>query len=79
LEKVVPFTPPALAMSRDTSFVSPSLSLSVAASADATSVPQQPSQLRLPFFVYGTLCTGFANWEHFIKVIARSAQIRDAH
>ena len=25
-------------------------------------------QQRLPFFVYGTLCTGFLNWERFIQV-----------
>jgi hypothetical protein len=33
-------------------------------------IPIQPRHLqqRLPFFVYGTLCSGFLNWEHFIKV-----------
>jgi len=29
----------------------------------------QGEQQRLPFFVYGTLCTGFLNWERFIKVL----------
>jgi hypothetical protein len=31
----------------------------------------QGEQQRLPFFVYGTLCTGFLNWERFIKVLTR--------
>jgi hypothetical protein len=38
------------------------------AASTALPQPQQPQQ-RLPFFVYGTLCTGFINWEHYIKVI----------
>ena len=33
----------------------------------------QGEQQRLPFFVYGTLCTGFLNWERFIKVLTPGA------
>ena len=67
-----------IVMSQDALFVSPPSSLSAAASLDANSAHLQPSQLRLPFFVYGTLCTGFVNWEHFIKVTPPGAHIRDS-
>jgi hypothetical protein len=62
-------------MSQDAPFVSSSSSLSAAASVDANSAHLQ---LRLPFFVYGTLCTGFVNWEHFIKVTPPGAHTRDS-
>ncbi len=45
----------------------PSLSSSAAAASDAPIQPLDFHQ-QLPFFVYGTLCSGFRNWEAIIKV-----------
>jgi hypothetical protein len=44
--------------------------------ADAPSTPSlaaQPLNERLPFFVYGTLCSGFGNWGRLIKVTRASS------
>ncbi len=43
---------------------------SAAAASEALSIAISPLDLReqLPFFVYGTLCSGFRNWEALIKV-----------
>jgi hypothetical protein len=59
-------------MSQDVMFVSPSPSSSAATS---TALHLLESEQRLPFFVYGTLCSGFVNWEHYIKVLLSGAPL----